>query len=192
MKKVLLDNPVFQMAADQFDRTADFLKLPEDIRERCKWPKRVISVSVPVRMDDGTTKVFSGHRVQHHLSRGPVKGGLRYSEHVELGEVAALAMWMNWKCALMGLPYGGGKGGVECDPRSMSERELEAVTRRFAGEMVPFIGEEIDVMAPDMGTNEQSNRAWCSVLCVFSYAEVRYKERFCCSAGFWKCRAVCS
>lgn len=147
------------MAASQFDRTADFLELSEDVRERCKWPKRMISVSLPIRLDDGTTKVFSGYRVQHHLSRGPVKGGLRYDSHVNIGEVAALAMWMNWKCALMGLPFGGGKGGVTCNPREMSTRELEAITRRFASEIAPFIGPEIDVMAPDMGTNEQT-MAW--------------------------------
>ena len=105
------------MAAAQFDAVADFLDLSESLRERCKWPKRILTVSMPVRMDDGRTAVFSGHRVQHHLSRGPVKGGLRYNPNVDIGEVAALAMWMNWKCALMRLPYGGGKGGVTCDPR---------------------------------------------------------------------------
>lgn len=159
MNQEMLKNPVFKMAADQYDRTADFLKLSEDVRERCKWPKRMIAVSLPIRMDDGSTRVFSGYRVQHHLSRGPVKGGLRYAENVDIGEVAALAMWMNWKCALMGLPFGGGKGGVACNPRTMSNRELEAVTRRFASEMTPFIGPETDVMAPDMGTNEQT-MAW--------------------------------
>lgn len=159
MKETLLTHPVFAMASAQFERTADFLKLSKDVRERCKWPKRMITVSCPVRMDDGRTEVYHGYRVQHHLSRGPVKGGLRFHPGVELGEVAALAMWMNWKCALMGLPYGGGKGGVACDPREMSVREQEALTRRFASEMAPFIGPEIDVMAPDMGTNEQT-MAW--------------------------------
>jgi glutamate dehydrogenase (NAD(P)+) len=147
------------MAAEQFDSVADFLQLPDDLRERCKWPKRLISVAVPVKLDDGTTKVFYGHRVQHHLTRGPVKGGLRYHPAVDLGEVAALAMWMNWKCALMDLPYGGGKGGIACDPRNMSRGELERLTRRFTMEMLPFISPEIDVMAPDMGTNEQT-MAW--------------------------------
>jgi glutamate dehydrogenase (NAD(P)+) len=159
MREELLNNPVFAMAAEQFDRVADFLKLPDDIRERCKWPKRLISVTVPIKRDDGTTQVFFGHRVQHHLTRGPVKGGLRYHPAVDLGEVAALAMWMNWKCALMDLPYGGGKGGIACDPRSMSIGELERLTRRYTMEMIPFIGPEIDVMAPDMGTNEQT-MAW--------------------------------
>ncbi len=159
MKEALLADPVFAMASAQFDRTADFLELSEGVRERCKWPKRMITVSCPVKMDDGRTEVYHGYRVQHHLSRGPVKGGLRFHPQVEIGEVAALAMWMNWKCALMGLPYGGGKGGIACDPREMSLREQEALTRRFAAEMTPFIGPEIDVMAPDMGTNEQT-MAW--------------------------------
>lgn len=159
MREELLKNPVFAMAAEQFDRVADFLNLPDDIRERCKWPKRLITVTVPIKRDDGTTQVLFGHRVQHHLTRGPVKGGLRYHPAVDLGEVAALAMWMNWKCALMDLPYGGGKGGIACDPRSMSQGELERMTRRYTMEMIPFIGPEIDVMAPDMGTNEQT-MAW--------------------------------
>ncbi|MFC7337398.1 Glu/Leu/Phe/Val dehydrogenase [Haloferula chungangensis] len=159
MRTELLQNPVFAMAAAQFDQVADFLDLNDELRERCKWPKRLITVTVPVRHDDGTTRVYFGHRVQHHLTRGPVKGGLRYHPKVELGEVAALAMWMNWKCALMELPFGGGKGGINCDPRNLSQTELEKITRRFTMEMAPFIGEDIDVMAPDMGTNEQT-MAW--------------------------------
>lgn len=159
MREELLANPVFSMAVAQFDRVAVFLKLPPDIRERCKWPKRVITVTVPIRRDDGSTEVFFGHRVQHHLTRGPVKGGLRYHPDVDVGEVAALAMWMNWKCALLDLPFGGGKGGICCKPMEMSEGELERMTRRFTMEMIPFIGPEIDVMAPDMGTNEQT-MAW--------------------------------
>lgn len=159
MKEALLSSPVFRMAAEQYDSTADFLSLPEPVRERCKWPKRMITVSVPVKMDSGKTHVFYAHRVQHHLSKGPTKGGLRYHPQVDLGEVAALAMWMSWKCALVHLPYGGGKGGIACDPTSMSPAELENLTRRFTQEMVPFIGPNIDVMAPDMGTNEQT-MAW--------------------------------
>jgi glutamate dehydrogenase (NAD(P)+) len=159
MKEILLANETFAMAANQFDRTAAFLDLSGEVRERCKWPKRLLSFSLPVRMDDGRTEVFFGHRVQHHLSRGPVKGGLRYHPSVELGEVAALAMWMNWKCALMKLPYGGAKGGIACDPHKMSLGEQERLTRRFAQELLPFIGEEIDVPAPDMGTNAQT-MAW--------------------------------
>ena len=156
MRKELLQHPVFAMAVEQFDRVADFLELSDDLRERCKWPKRLITVTVPIRRDDGSTEVFFGHRVQHHLTRGPVKGGLRYHPSVALGEIAALAMWMNWKCALMDLPYGGGKGGIACDPRSMSSGELERLTRRYTMEMIPFIDPETDVMAPDMGTNEQT------------------------------------
>jgi len=159
MRQELLQNPVFAMAAEQFDRVADFLDLSDELRERCKWPKRLITVTVPIRRDDGTTEVLFGHRVQHHLTRGPVKGGLRYHPSVDLGEVAALAMWMNWKCALMDLPYGGGKGGIACDPRTMSIGELERMTRRYTMEMIPFIGPDTDVMAPDMGTNEQT-MAW--------------------------------
>ncbi|MGB6220444.1 Glu/Leu/Phe/Val family dehydrogenase [Haloferula sp.] len=159
MRTELLQNPVFAMAAAQFDQVADFLELNDELRERCKWPKRLITVTVPVRHDDGSTKVYFAHRVQHHLTRGPVKGGLRYHPKVELGEVAALAMWMNWKCALMDLPFGGGKGGINCDPRTLSQGELERITRRFTMEITPFIGEDIDVMAPDMGTNEQT-MAW--------------------------------
>jgi glutamate dehydrogenase (NAD(P)+) len=155
MQETLLANPVFHMAAAQFDRAADFLNIRPDTRERCKWPKRLISVSVPVHMDDGTLKMFYGHRVQHHLSRGPVKGGLRYHPSVNIGEVAALASWMTWKCALTGLPFGGGKGGIACDPHAMSMGELERMTRRFTQEMIPFIGPQIDVMAPDVGTNEK-------------------------------------
>ena len=159
MRDELLRNPVFAMAATQFDLVADFLDLSDELRERTKWPKRLITVTVPIRHDDGSTKVYFGHRVQHHLTRGPVKGGLRYHPSVDLGEVAALAMWMNWKCALMDLPFGGGKGGITCDPRTMSIGELERMTRRYTMEMIPFIGEDIDIMAPDMGTNEQT-MAW--------------------------------
>jgi glutamate dehydrogenase (NAD(P)+) len=155
MQDILLASPVFQQAAAQFDRAAEFLGLRADTRERCKWPKRIITVSVPIRMDDGSLRMFFGHRVQHHLSRGPVKGGLRYHPSVDIGEVAALASWMTWKCALVNLPFGGGKGGIACDPQAMSSGELERMTRRFTQEMIPFIGPQIDVMAPDMGTNEK-------------------------------------
>lgn len=146
---------MFAMAAEQFDRVAEFLNIDPNLRERCKWPKRFITVTVPIRRDDGRTELFLGHRVQHHHTRGPVKGGLRFHPDVDLGEVTALAMWMTWKCALMRLPFGGGKGGIACDPTTMSEGELERLTRRFTMEIIPFIGPEIDVMAPDMGTNEQ-------------------------------------
>jgi glutamate dehydrogenase (NAD(P)+) len=143
------------MACDQFDAVAEFLEIPEDVRERTKLPKRMLTVSLPIRMDSGEVKVFMGHRVQHHLTLGPTKGGLRYHPDVELGEVAALAMWMSWKCALADLPYGGAKGGIAVNPHHLSNAELERLTRRYTSEMVPFIGPQTDVMAPDMGTNEQ-------------------------------------
>jgi glutamate dehydrogenase (NAD(P)+) len=157
--KHLLHNPSYKMACDQFDAAADFMNIPETMRERVRTPKRMVTVSIPVKMDSGEVKVFEGHRVQHHLTLGPTKGGLRYHPSVELGEVAALAMWMSWKCALADLPYGGAKGGVAIDPRKFSIGELERVTRRYTSEMIPFISPQTDVMAPDMGTNEQT-MAW--------------------------------
>jgi glutamate dehydrogenase (NAD(P)+) len=153
--KQLLSNPSFKMACDQFDAVAEFLNIPEPLRERTKLPKRMVSVTLPVKMDSGEVKVFEGHRVQHHLTLGPTKGGLRYHPAVELGEVAALAMWMSWKCALTDLPYGGAKGGIAINPHKFSIGELERITRRYTSEMIPFIGPQTDVMAPDMGTNEQ-------------------------------------
>jgi glutamate dehydrogenase (NAD(P)+) len=143
------------MACQQFDAVAEHLQIPAADRARLKFPKRSLTVAVPVRRDDGRIEVFSGYRVQHHLTLGPSKGGLRYHPEVALGEVAALAMWMSWKCALAGLPYGGAKGGVACDPRSLTTGELERLTRRYTQEMIPFIGPQVDVMAPDLGTNEQ-------------------------------------
>ena len=151
----IYDNPTFGMACQQFDSVADRLQIPDDERDRLKYPKRSLCVSLPIHTDDGRTVVFEGYRVQHHLTLGPTKGGLRYHPDVTLGEVAALAMWMSWKCALTGLPYGGAKGGVACDPGKLSIRELESLTRRYTQEMIPFIGPQVDVMAPDLGTNEQ-------------------------------------
>ena len=153
------DSPVFRMACQQFDLVADFLEIPDSARDRLKFPKRSVSVAMPVRRDDGSTTVFMGYRVQHHLTLGPTKGGVRFHPEVTLGEVAALAMWMSWKCALTGLPYGGAKGGVTCNPRELSTTELERVTRRYTQELIPFIGPQIDIPAPDMGTNEQT-MAW--------------------------------
>jgi glutamate dehydrogenase (NAD(P)+) len=149
------DHPTFRMACQQFDLVAERLGIPDAERDRLKYPKRSLTVAVPVRLDDGSVRVFSGYRVQHHLTLGPTKGGLRYHPDVTLGEVAALAMWMSWKCALTGLPYGGAKGGIACDPGKMSGTELEHLTRRYTQEMIPFIGPQVDVMAPDLGTNEQ-------------------------------------
>jgi glutamate dehydrogenase (NAD(P)+) len=151
----IYQNPTFAMACRQFDLVADLLEMPDSERGRLKFPKRSMIVALPIHCDDGSTRVFSGYRVQHHLTLGPTKGGLRYHPDVTLGEVAALAMWMSWKCALMGLPYGGAKGGIACDPGKMSKSEIERLTRRYTQEMIPFIGPQVDVMAPDLGTNEQ-------------------------------------
>lgn len=151
----IYDHPTFRMACQQFDLVADHLQIPESERGRLKFPKRAMVVALPIHRDDGRTEVFAGYRVQHHLTLGPTKGGLRYHPDVRLGEVAALAMWMSWKCALTGLPYGGAKGGIACDPGKMSKDELERLTRRYTQEMIPFIGPQVDVMAPDLGTNEQ-------------------------------------
>lgn len=147
--------PVFEMAREQFVDVADHLEIPQDDRTRILYPKRAITVSVPIHRDDGSTQVFQGYRVQHHLTLGPTKGGTRFSPTLEIGEVAALAIWMSWKCALAGLPYGGAKGGVCCDPHKLSTREREALSRRYMQEMIPFVGPHTDVMAPDVGTNEQ-------------------------------------
>ncbi len=146
---------VFEMARTQFNRIADQLNMPVDERDRIFYPKRALTVSCPIHRDDGSTMVYQGYRVQHHLTLGPTKGGTRFSNNLEIGEVAALAIWMSWKCALAGLPYGGAKGGVCVDPPAVSQRELEAISRRYMQEMIPFVGPHTDIMAPDMGTNEQ-------------------------------------
>jgi glutamate dehydrogenase (NAD(P)+) len=149
------ESPTFEMACRQFDLVADVLEIPEAMRDRLKMPKRAMTVTMPVRMDDGRVQVFVGHRVQHHLTLGPTKGGVRFHPEVTLGEVAALAMWMSWKCALVGLPYGGAKGGVACDPRQLSRGELERLTRRYTQELIPVIGPQVDIPAPDVGSDEQ-------------------------------------
>ena len=151
----LYDSDVFRMACRQFDKAADAISLPEAIRDRTKYPRRCLAVSLPVRRTDGSVTVFEGYRVQHNLSTGPSKGGIRFHQHVTLGEVAALAMWMSWKTSLVGLPYGGAKGGVIVDPNQLSEAELEHLSRRYMQEMVNFIGPHVDVPAPDVGTNEK-------------------------------------
>ncbi|MBN9041149.1 MAG: glutamate dehydrogenase [Rhizobiales bacterium 62-47] len=147
--------PVFDMAAQQFGVIADYLAIPFDERDRLLLPKRAITVSCPIHRDDGSVAVFEGYRVQHHLTLGPTKGGTRFAPSVDIGEIAALAIWMSWKCALVGLPYGGAKGGIRVDPALISRRELEGLSRRYMQEMIPFVGPHTDVMAPDMGTNEQ-------------------------------------
>jgi glutamate dehydrogenase (NAD(P)+) len=150
----IYSDPTYQMATDQLDLIADYLQISSDLRERLKFPKRSIGVSVPIRMDDGSTRVFQGYRVQHTLAMGPTKGGTRFGPTVTMGEVAALAIWMSWKCALAGLPYGGAKGGVYVESK-LSVNELERLSRRYMQEMIPFIGPRTDIMGPDMGTNEQ-------------------------------------
>jgi glutamate dehydrogenase (NAD(P)+) len=147
------------MAVAQFDQAVTVADIPEDIAERLRYPERSTIVSIPVRMDDGRRVVFPGYRVQHSSIMGPTKGGIRYDAEVTLGECAALAMWMTWKCALLRLPYGGAKGGVRCDPRALSLGELERLTRRFTSELLPIIGPQEDIPAPDMATNEQT-MAW--------------------------------
>src|ERR1700722_14792526 len=151
----LYDSDVFRMACRQFDQAADAINLPEEIRDRTKYPRRCIAVSLPVRRDNGSVTVFEGYRVQHNISTGPSKGGVRFHEGVTLGEVAALAMWMSWKCSLAGLPYGGAKGGVIVNPRELSRVELEHLSRRYMQEMIDFLGPQEDIPAPDVGTNEQ-------------------------------------
>src|SRR5882762_6281972 len=151
----LYDSDVFRMACRQFDKAADAISLKEDIRDRTKYPRRCLAVSLPVRRTDGSVTVFEGYRVQHNVSTGPSKGGIRFHQHVTLGEVAALAMWMSWKCSLVGLPYGGAKGGVVVNARDMSLTELERLSRRYMQEITPFIGPSVDIPAPDVGTNEQ-------------------------------------
>jgi glutamate dehydrogenase (NAD(P)+) len=151
----LYDSDVFRMACRQFDQAADAINLPEEIRDRTKYPRRCIAVSLPIRRDDGSVTVFEGYRVQHNISTGPSKGGIRFHEGVTLGEVAALAMWMSWKCSLVGLPYGGAKGGVIVNPRELSPTELEHLSRRYMQELINFVGPQLDIPAPDVGTNEQ-------------------------------------
>ena len=146
-------------ALAQFDAAADHLALDPGIRDILREPQRELSVRFPVRLDDGRIRVFTGYRVQHNVARGPAKGGLRFHPSTDLDEVRALAMWMTWKCALVNVPFGGAKGGVTCDPRAMSPREVEALTRRFATELRPLIGPDSDIPAPDVGTNAQT-MAW--------------------------------
>ena len=148
-------DPAFEMACEQFRSIADYLNIDRNDRDRLLYPKRAVTVAVPIHKDDGSVAVYTGYRVQHQLTMGPTKGGTRFSPSVSLGEVAALSIWMSWKCALAGLPYGGAKGGITVNPRDLSLRELEGLSRRYMQEMIPFIGPRTDIMGPDMGTNEQ-------------------------------------
>jgi glutamate dehydrogenase/leucine dehydrogenase len=151
-------NP-FETAKRQIDIVADLLKIDGGTREVLKHPKRELTVNFPVRMDDDSYRVYTGYRVQYNMARGPCKGGIRYHPQVSLDEVRALAAWMTWKCAVVNLPYGGAKGGIICDPKHMSQGELERMTRRFASELIPFIGPEMDIPAPDVYTDSQT-MAW--------------------------------
>jgi len=151
-------NP-FDIAQDYFEKAAARLKLDEGSRAVLRTPKRCLTVSVPVRMDDGSFRVFTGHRVAHNMARGPAKGGIRFHPDVTLDEVKALASWMTWKCACLDLPFGGGKGGVQVDPHKLSKLELERMTRRYTSEILPLIGPEQDIPAPDVYTDSQT-MAW--------------------------------
>jgi len=148
-------SPANEMAVRQFEIAAAKLNLDQNVAVRLQRPDRALIVSVPVRMDDGNVRVFTGYRVQHNDVLGPFKGGIRYHPEVNLGEVSALAMWMTWKCALAGLPLGGAKGGISCDPNALSRNELQGMTRRYTAEIINYIGPEMDIPAPDMGTDEQ-------------------------------------
>ena len=153
-KEIKEENP-FESMMQRFDEAAGLLNLDPNIYKILRWPNREITLYIPVMMDDGNYQVFTGYRVQHNFARGPAKGGIRYSPDVSLDEVRALAAWMTWKCAVVNIPFGGAKGGVICDPRQMSSRELERLTRRYTSDLMDFIGPERDVPAPDMNTNEQ-------------------------------------
>jgi glutamate dehydrogenase (NAD(P)+) len=153
------DSELLRTALAQLDSVAGRLQLDPNIHERLRYPRRALVVSIPVLMDSGRTEVFIGYRVHHSTALGPTKGGLRYDGDVNLGEVTALSMLMSWKCALMGLPYGGAKGGVRCSPRDMSAREREHLTRRYTAEIMLVIGPDLDIPAPDLGTDEQT-MAW--------------------------------
>jgi glutamate dehydrogenase (NAD(P)+) len=157
--KTEFDSPLLRTALAQLDRVSTRLGLDPDVHERLRYPRRALVVSIPIRMDSGKTEVFIGYRVHHNTVLGPTKGGLRYHEDVNLGEVTALAMLMSWKCALMNLPYGGAKGGVRCSPRDLSVQELENLTRRYTAEIILMIGPDLDIPAPDLGTDEQT-MAW--------------------------------
>lgn len=150
---------LYEMASQQLRRAAEALELDDDDLTRLLEPRRSLVANFPVRMDSGDVQSFTGYRVQHTLTMGPTKGGLRFAPDLSLGQCAALAMWMTWKCALLGLPYGGAKGGVRCDPHELSPGEVERITRRYAAEMLPILGPQADIPAPDMGTGERE-MAW--------------------------------
>src|SRR6187397_281299 len=154
-----LNDPLFRQAIGQFDGALPTAGIDPFVAEVLRYPERALSVSIPVRLDDGSLGIYPGYRVQHSSVLGPTKGGIRYDKAVTLGECAALAVWMTWKCALLRLPYGGAKGGVRCNPRDLSQRELQRLTRRYTSELMGVIGPQEDIPAPDMATNEQT-MAW--------------------------------
>ena len=158
IREIKEENP-FESMMSRFDRAAQLLDLDPDLYAVLRVPNRELKVYIPTKMDSGRIQVFEGYRVQHNFARGPAKGGIRYSPDVSLDEVRALAAWMTWKCAVVNVPFGGAKGGIICDPQQMSAGELERMTRRYAAELLDFIGPEKDVPAPDMNTNEQT-MAW--------------------------------
>jgi glutamate dehydrogenase (NAD(P)+) len=145
----------WQQAREQLDQAARIMNLDPNVHEVFRYPKRTLEVAIPIKLDDDSVRTFTGYRVHHNTSRGPSKGGIRYHPGVNLDEVKALAMWMTWKCAVVGIPYGGAKGGVIVDPKQLSRQELERLTRRYASEILPLIGPERDIPAPDVGTDEQ-------------------------------------
>src|ERR687887_2377417 len=153
------ETPLYRQAITQFEQALPHAAVDDAVAERLRYPERSLVVSVPIRLDGGRWRVFPGYRVQHSSVLGPTKGGIRYDPHVTLGECAALAVWMTWKCALLRLPYGGAKGGVRCNPRELSAGELQRITRRYTSELRGVIGPQEDIPAPDMATNEQT-MAW--------------------------------
>src|SRR5512138_623868 len=155
MAIVGIEGGIFGAALEEFNRAANILGLERGIWQILSRPKRQIVVACPVQMDSGEIQVFTGYRVQYNVALGPSKGGIRYHPGVSLDEVTALAAWMTWKCAVAHIPFGGGKGGIICDPNKMSRRELEALTRRYVAEIIDAIGPEKDIPAPDVNTNEQ-------------------------------------
>jgi glutamate dehydrogenase (NAD(P)+) len=153
------DTPLYRQARSQLEQALVQADVPDWVAERLRYPERAVILTLPVKLDDGSVRSFPAYRVQHSSVLGPTKGGVRYDAEVNLGECAALAMWMTWKCALLRLPYGGAKGGVRCNPRELSPAEIGRLTRRFTADLAPFIGPDLDIPAPDMATNEQT-MAW--------------------------------
>lgn len=156
MEAVPVQRNAYEMAVENFENAAAALELSQELRVLLKNPERILTVSVPVRLNSGTLALYEGFRVQHNTARGPAKGGIRYHPSVTKEEVMALAMWMTWKCAVVNIPFGGGKGGVTCNPKELSEQELEKLTRRYTAGIAPILGPHRDIPAPDVYTNSQT------------------------------------